>query len=147
MNKLASCWAKRILVWSVIKGVFKNYYDFLERKKIAQKMIDSAAFLVLMAKRYYLNTANEPWGRTYEQRIQRKINYSLRLPYHCKKDVAVEESKQTMLRFLFTMACRNNLGTRILKVTKAVKMVERSWLGWKFKFVVRQALLKEKMRH
>ena len=35
MNKLASSWAKRILIWNVIQRVFENYDEMLKRKKIA----------------------------------------------------------------------------------------------------------------
>lgn len=35
MNKLASSWAKRILVYKVIKTVFQNYDEMYKRKKIA----------------------------------------------------------------------------------------------------------------
>ena len=136
MNKLASSWAKRILIWNVIKSVFENYDEMLKRKKIAQKMVASAQLLVEMAKRYYRNRTGQ-WGKGVKQRIQTRIGQSLMLPYYCKRDKAEEVSKLKMLRFLETMAARNNLGDRILKVTKAVKMVERCWLSWKFKFIVR----------
>ena len=136
MNKLASSWAKRILVWKVIKTVFENYYDMYKRKKIAQKMIESAQFLVQMARRYYRNAVGQ-WGKDVKQRIQTKIGHSLLLPYYIKRDVAEEASKLTFLRFMEAMACRNNFAERILKVTKAVKTLERCWIGWKFKFIVR----------
>lgn len=121
-NYLTSQWAKNITIWNLIKRIYEHYDECLKRKRQANKMMHSAMFIISMARRYYSNTQGQS-GRTYEQRIQIKIGHSLIPLYFFNRDQGDCVSKQRILRFLETMACRNKFCDRILKVTKGVKML------------------------
>jgi len=50
-----------------------------------------------------------------------------------------------MLVFLRAMSMRMLLSRRILLVTKASNMIHRNWWFYKFRFAIRQALLKQQV--
>ena len=64
----------------------------VERKIESQKREMGARLLVVVARRMFVNGYGQ-WGRTFLQRIQRKIVYSMLPVFYCARDPAEAESK------------------------------------------------------
>lgn len=98
----------------------------VERKIESQRREVGAKLLVVVARRMFINDYGQ-WGRTFQQRIQRKIVYSVLPVFYCARDPAEAESKVQIKQFLESAAMRSTLRDRIMKVTSAVELLKRNW--------------------
>ena len=64
----------------------------VERKIELQTREKGARLLVIVARRLFVNDYGQ-WGRTFLQRIQRKIVYSMMPVFYCARDQAEAEAK------------------------------------------------------
>ena len=56
-------------------------------------------------------------------------------------------AKQRLLKFLESTALIDKLDKRIRQVSKAAKRLSSNWWYFKFRFKIRQALLRESLMH
>ena len=55
--------------------------------------MNGARILVVFAQRMFINKYGQ-WGRTFHQRFQRKIVYSMLPLFYCSRDSAETEAKE-----------------------------------------------------
>lgn len=75
-RKHAEVWARKVIAFKLVKKIFKHYQVMRQVKIDSERKIKSAILLVRNARRYYSNFIGQR-GRTYSERIQRKISFAL----------------------------------------------------------------------
>jgi len=97
-TKVATKWVKSALVLDRLKRVHQIYLQMKRRKEEAEKRVESACKIVRLCKRFFRNAPTQ-WGKTFGQRIQKKISTSLLHLFFLRKDHVEQVAKTKMISF------------------------------------------------
>lgn len=94
-----SNWVLRINAYRIIELIYERFIDKRERKIRAMKEFTSKVCIIKNAKRFFANRPGQ-WGKTIEQRTQKKISNAMLHLYRFGTNEAQLQSKVKMMRFV-----------------------------------------------